>query len=271
VVFTTLAEIKDALAVAQRREFLKTSLTAEGAVAWQSLWKAPGWPQPGATPVNGAGLNGSIPTSATLGAIPFTNGGGSVQHLLQLALSGSVRGRLFLYDRLWHNSGMSGTQTTPDTTLGTPPALTRYTTGEGTEVWGEIYSATGTGTDTLNFKYTNAAGTTNRVGFYVNPSGWMDTVGQMFPMTLQNGDTGVRACTAYHWSTTNSPAGDFGFVIMKRLVEIPIPTVSRVDILEFLRIGLPQVQDNACLALMLGCFGTSTGFLTGRLDLGKAP
>jgi hypothetical protein len=273
VAFSTLEEIKTALAIAQRREFLKNSLTAEAAGTHQSLWKAAGWPAAGANPTNGAGLNGSIPTKATLGAIPFTNpSGGALQHLLHLALSGTVQGKLILYDRLWHNSGMSGTQTTVDTSLSTPPDLTRPdANGAGTEVWGEIYTAIGTGSNTLNFKYTNQAGTTNRTGFYVNTTGWLDTAGQMFPMTLQNGDTGVRKCTAYHWSTSTGTAGNFGFVILRRIVEIPLPITDKVGIFEFMRLGLPRVYDDACLALMLQCTGTSTGFMTGRLDLGVAP
>lgn len=264
---TDISRLVAALAAGQTLNFIKASQTAEGAGTWHSMWKADGTPGPGSTPAGG--LAGEIPTDATLGAFPFVNPtSGLFNYLVKLALSGSVVGKVILYDRLWHNSGMSGTQTTVDTTLGAVPSLTRPdANGAGTEVWGEIYTAIGATAATLNIRYTDQDGNVSQVGTYAHPAN-AESVGQMFPITLAAGDTGVRACTAYHWSVSTGTAGNFGLNIIRRIAEVPITQVNVGTILDFAALGLPRVYDDACIGMMVLCSTTSTGLLQGSMILG---
>ena len=263
---TDLNLVVAALANGQVRELYKDTVTSEGAGTWHSLWKVAGNPGAGANP---GSLAGAIPTDATLGAFAFNNPtGGQLAYLMRLAASGSIIGKLILYDRLWHNSTMSGTQTTTDTTLGAVPALTRPdANGAGTELWGEIYTAIGATGATLNVRYTNQAGTTLQVATYAHPAN-AESVGQMFPLILTAGDTGVRAATAYHWSGTTGTAGDFGLTILRRLAEVPL-TLANVGVVhDFAALGLPRIYDDACLSMMVLCTTTTTGIFQGSLVIG---
>lgn len=263
----TLNKVIAGFAAGQKLDFFKATQTTEGAGTWHSLWKAAGVPPAGANP---GSLAGAIPTKATTGAFSFTNPSSpALSYLLQMLSSGSITGKLIIYDRLWHNSTMSGTQTTTDTTLGAVPALTRPdANGTGTELWGEIYTPIGASGTTLNVRYTNQSGTTLQVGTYAHPAN-AESTGQMFRMSLAAGDTGVRAATAYHWSGTTGTAGDFGLVILRRLAEIPIAQVNIGALLDFAALGMPRIYDDACLSFMVLCTTTTSGDFQGSINIGQ--
>jgi hypothetical protein len=259
---TTLDGLIAALSAGQKRALNKASQTSEGAGTWHSLWKAAGNPAAGSNP---GSLAGAIPTDATTGAIPFTNA--TFNYLLRLAASGTVAGTLIIYDRLWHNSTMSGTVTT-DTTLGATPDLTRPDAlGANTELWGEIYSAIGASAATLNVKYTDQDGNTGQNATYAHPAN-AESVGQMFPLVLAAGDTGVRKATSYNWSVTTGTAGDFGLTILRRIAEIQLSPANAANLADWAALGLPQIYDDACLAMMVQCTATTTGLLLGSLVIG---
>lgn len=264
---TTMDGLIAALAGGQKLDFYKASQTAEGAGTWHSLWKAVGNPEAGANP---GSLAGAIPTDATTGAFKFTNpANGSLSYLLHALVSGATAGKLILYDRLWHNSEMSGAQTVSETTLGATPDLTRPdVTGIGAELWGEVYTALGANSVTLNVKYKDQDGNDSSYATYLQPANAL-SAGQMFPLQLLAGDTGIRKATAYHWSGTTGTAGNFGLVIMRRIVEIPISLVNTGMLLDAIACGIPRIYDDACLALMVQCSTTNTGIIQGSFKLGQ--
>lgn len=265
---TTMDGLVSALAAGQKLDFFKASQTAEGAGTWHSLWKAAGNPPAGANP---GSLAGAIPTDATLGAFAFTNPGiAQLSYIVQAIASITTVGKLVLYDRLWHNSEMSGTQTVSETTLGAVPDLTRYTgTGSvGNELWAEFYTAIGATGATLNVKYKDEGGSDSSYATYVHPAN-AESVGQMAHLQLLSPDTGITKATAYHWSGTTSTAGNFGLTIIRRLVEIPLPLINAGMLLDAMALGMPQVKDDACLALMVQCSTTNTGIIQGSFRLGQ--
>ncbi len=271
---TTPSALLSAFNTAQRRSFLKTIGTGEAAGTFSSLWKVGGLPSAGATPSNTSGLNGSIPTDATLGAFSFTNPTApAISNILRFGAVSTIAMRLIVYDRLWHNSGMSGTQTTVDTTLSTPADLTRPdANGAGTELWHEVYTAVGATVTTLNVRYTNQDGTTlqQATGAFppLNTSG-APLAGVMGPMTLASGDTGIRKATAYHLTASTTAAGDFGLVIMRRLLEIPISAANIGAVMDFAACGMPQVYDDSCIAMMVLLSATTAATLTGDFHIGQ--
>lgn len=257
----TLDQLVSALP-GQHEHFTKSSTTAEGAGTWHSLWMVAGQPGAAATP-----SANTVPTSATAGSFTFTNPtGGALSYLGKMAAAGSVAGTLILYDRLWHTSGLSGIVTTVDTAVANS-ALTRPdANGADVELWGEIYTAIGATAATLNVKYTDQDGTTAQVGTYAHPAN-AESVGQMFPIQLAAGDTGVRAVTNYHWSVSTGTAGNFGFTLLRRIAEIPLAATNVAVVLDGFALGLPRIYDSACLALMLMCTTTTTGALMGSIDI----
>lgn len=262
---TTLDGLVAALTGGESLAFFKSAFTSEGAGTFHSLWAVAGCPGAGAAPGN---TNGLIPTDATAGAFPFTNAGGAGNNYLgYIAAAASVSGSLIIYDRLYHSSGLSGTETANPTI--TPPALTRYTTGVGVELWVEFYSAIGATGATLTTTYTDQDGNTGASATYVHPAN-AETVGQMVPMTLASGDCGVRAVTAYDWSVSTGTAGNMGFTLVKRIVTLPLQTTNVAAVYDAFSSGLREVQDDACLAMMVQCSATTMGTINGDLTIAKA-
>jgi hypothetical protein len=260
---STMDGLIAALASGQKRDFHKLSVTAEGAGTWHSLWKAQQIPVAGANP---GSLAGVVPTSATTGALTFTDS--ATSYLAQMWAAGATAGTLILYDRLWHNSTMDGTQTV-DTTLGSVPALTRPdANGADVEMWGEIYTAIGATARTLTVKYTNQAGTTGQSATYAHPAN-AESVGQMFPLTLAAGDTGVRVPTSYSWSASTGTAGDFGVTLLRRIGSVTFPLVETAQVADFAMLGLPLIYNGACLALMVFCSTTNTGNIQGSIVIAQ--
>lgn len=251
----------------QHRHILKSSVTTEGAGTWHSLFLVAGQPAAGATPPAFSAGSGYVPTSATAGAIPFTNPpGGTASFLAKLAATLSVAGTVILYDRLWHCSGFNTTTLTAQTVT-TPGSLTRPdANGTDVELWGEIYTAPGATGATWTVSYTNQDGTAGRTATYTHPAN-AETVGQMVPFKLQSGDTGVRSVQSLTCSASSGTAGNLGLTLLRRLAEIPIDVASGGKALDAFALGLPQVYDSACLCFMLLCSGTSSGNFQAGLDI----
>lgn len=262
----TMAKLRSGLSGGQKYDFFKASQTDEGAGTWHSMWKLSGFPAAGANP---GSLAGVIPDGTTTGAFPVTYSGST--YVLSFANTNVINnGTLILYDRLWHNSTMSGTVTV-DTTLGSVPALTRPdANGADVEMWGTIYTAIGSTGATLTVKYTNQAGTTGQTATYVHPAN-AESVGQMFPIQLQAGDTGVRVPTSYSWSGTTGTVGDFGIILLRRLCSISFNTLPDTFFMDTFKCGMPLVYTNACLAFMeyCGSSGGASGNHMGRLIIGQ--
>jgi hypothetical protein len=248
--------------VDQLRSFGKASMTAKAAGTFQSLWTAAGLPTAGVAPV---ATTVSIPTSATAGALPFSNPtGGMLTYLSKISNTQQNIGTLIAYDRLAHSALLSGIVATAQTVGGA--ALTRFTTGDDVELFLEVYATTGATQVNVTVSYTNESGTAGRTSastpFIATP-----VAGQMLPIPLQSGDKGVRSVESVTLSATTGTAGSFGVTLVKRIAEAPVIIASGGIVLDPFALGLPQIQDNACLSLMMLCSTTSTGFVTGTINL----
>lgn len=244
------------------KDFSKATFTAEGAGTWHSLWSLAGLPGAGATPATG---NGAIPVDSTTGGMGFVNAAGTDNNYIgYFSGSGTLAGTLVVYDRLWHNSGIVGNIITTQSFTST--ALTRFTSGEGVELWGEFYSAMGAVASTLTVVYTDQAGNTGNSATYAAPAN-AETVGQMVPFTLAVGDYGVRAVASATWSISRTTAGNMGLVLMKRIATIPINTANRAAVFDAISCGVREVPDDACLTFMVQSTAASANVVGGTLDL----
>lgn len=241
----------------QTINYYKASATSKGAGSFHSVWTTAGLPGAGAAAGSAAG---AACTNATTGAIPFSNpAGGNTEYLMGFDLTGATAGTWFLYDRLVHTSTLSGTVTTAQTV--NSAALTRYTTGDGVECWLEFYSATGATAVTATVSYTNQAGTAGRSGSAAVVA--TTVAGQLIPVTLQAGDTGVQSVQSVTLSATTGTAGNFGITLLYRLAHASVSLVNTGCLLDWQATGLPEIQSNACLALGVLCSATNTGIVTG--------
>ena len=247
----------------QLKSFGKVSMTAKAAGTFQSLWTAAGLPAAGANP---ASLAMVIPTGATAGALPFVNPETGLSYISKISSSQQTIGTLILYDRIAHSSGLNGTLTTAQAVNGA--ALTRHTTGEDVELFLEVYAATGATASNVTISYTNSAGvagrTTPAIAMQVTP-----VVGQMLPIPLQEGDTGIQSVQSVTLSASTATAGNFGITLVKRIAEIPITVAGTGVVLDPFALGFPQIENNACLSMMVVTSTTSTGFVTGTINIAQ--
>jgi len=200
----------------------------------------------------------AAPTSATVGAIPFTDpGGGRQKWLVQGGLvtlensNTGACGAITLYDRLLHIGDLDGTVTTAQTVGGT---LTRNTGGVGNKIYVEIYSDIGTTERTITASYTNQAGTASRTTQATIIGGNYNRAKQhsFFELPLQDGDTGVQAVASVTISASTGTAGNFGITVGRPLAQFSNSWRwgDQIDFTIGLR-GIPEIEAGACLATVL--------------------
>lgn len=257
---TTESGLIAGYASAQRCVFFKEATSAEASGTWVSYWKTAGVPGAGATPAAYTAGSGYVPTDATAGSFPFTNG--NTTYLSRLALLRYAR-PVVLYRRLWHCSGMS-MNTASTQTITTPG--TADADGTGVEIFGEVYSAGGAGGGgTWSISYTDASGNT-KTATYTHPTN-AESVGQMLPFAWQSGGAGCRGVISATL-TASGTAGDFGITLVKRVAEVHgYLTTAGGSVMGPFDLGLPVIADDSCLALMAFAGTTVTGNLWGSFDL----
>lgn len=215
-----------------------------------SLWTYDGLPAAGVAP--GAV---EIPDRTTNGALKQANPGGGRQKFLYSAWAcGLVAGTLVLYDRLLHQSNLSGTTATAQTVQGTgspTPALTRYTDGIGNMVWAEIYTIIGTTGSTISMSYTDQddnVAASPAVAF--GGTGFREVTRCIF-LPLASGDTGVKTVRTVTHATTGT-AGAYGITIGHPLAYIGIGMPGGSGWRDFSTglPGIPEVATDACLAFL---------------------
>ncbi len=243
---------------------LKASQTAKAAGTWHSLFLAAGQPGASSTPATGSG---AIPTSATAGALAFTNPVSGNSYLARFEGAASTVETLILYDRLWHRSGLAGNITTSQTVNST--ALTRPDdNGEKVELWGEVYSVMGATAATFTATYTDQDGNASQSASYAMPASAL-VVGQMFPFSLAAGDNGVRSVQSIILSASTGGAGNFGLTLLRRVASIPLTLANIGMTQDAPSLGMPQIYNDACLALMVLCSTTNTGQIQGSIVLAQ--
>ncbi len=257
-------DIADGLAnSAQRINFFKQFTAPKGAGAFASSWTAPGFPGAGATPPAYTAGSGYTYSSATPGAIPFTNAT-LVNWLAMLEAASGLQGSLILVDRLWSCSGIPfGAGSHSITTPGSLPA--RITDGGvGVEAWVENYVACGTTSGTLTLSYLNTLGAAK--------SGTMPSVHnspnaqQMQPIPLAVGDLGISQITSVNKSGSWT-SGSFGLTLLKRIADIPLRVQGASYIADWAETALAQVPNNACLSLVWFATSSSAPLVSGSFIL----
>jgi len=220
------------------------TVTPKAGGLWHSLLYTAGRPGAGSAPT--PGINGAALTSYT-GQIPFTNpSAGLNSYLARLEMAGTVAGKVLLYDRLWHNSGLVVTTTTAQSI--TPVAIPARdrdgtTDGEGVTAWIEVSTATTNAGQIGNCtcSYTNSAGTAGRTGtLQTFPA--TAVAGSIVPFNLQAGDTGVRSVQSVTLGTS-MVTGKIHLVLMR-----PLSSVSWIAnmgaALDVVQLGMIRLYDN---------------------------
>ncbi len=259
----TVDDVADGLAKGQRMRFIKNLTAAKAVGSFQSAWLATGTPGAGSAPPAYNAGSGYTCDDTTTGAPPLVNAAG-VNRIGRAMGSGSQLGTIMVYDRLWSCSGMGFAAATY--TVTTPGSLPARITdnGVGTELWVEQFVAAGAASGTLTANYKNVADASKSGVIAAVVSA--PVVGQMQPVPLAVGDTGVRSLVSVVTSATWT-SGSFGMTIIKPVFEIGLNQIGVSKMLDFAMTALEKVPSDACLGIMWHANVTTAPTVRGWFDI----
>lgn len=255
------SDLYAALAISQDLRLLKNTITAV-AGRLMSLWRATGQPEQGAIPTAAA-----VCTKTTSGSNNFSNAsGGKTLYLLNVGGAiNSVASTLSILDRLCASGGLSGT-TTGAQSVNTP-ALTRRTDGVRNRIYLEWYTATGSTAVTVTASYTNQDGTSGKTTGSISLPASV-AAGSMFELPLAADDSGVKSVESVTLSATTGTAGNFGVTIAALLGTAPMPLANLGYNYDAQSLGLPVIENDACLQYAITATSTATGAVQAVIRLG---
>ncbi len=238
----------------QRMILLKTASRTSVAGIHFTVFDLAG--NPGAGVLNpGNTVNGIVPTDALAG-YPVINAFnvGALGYLSRVTFGSTVACRLVLFDRLF----MAGAYAfNADVPLSAQPDFGGRVPDldyKGLELWVEAVTAF-TGTPSVQLDYLDQDGNPGDTG--VVSLGAALTLGRCQPMPLASGDVGIRRLDRVRG--TVATVGTFNVMILRRLWEGRVPSISGGGVHDVLQIGLPQLFTDSALYLLVAPDSTATG------------
>jgi hypothetical protein len=237
-----------------------------------ALWRATGgvgWLQ-GAIP--GAAAN---PDDTLAGGILLPAFSGTTGRVYRFAPVGTLAGVYYLYDRIGHMGGLSGTNTgvqAVNLAIATPLASGRCLATMTDVGWYlEIYTDIGTTAANITVTYTDSADVGSKTIVISGFSGAspLNRVGRCVRLNPSDG-VAIKSVQSVQLSGTTGTAGSFGVTarVLKCSVGQSIANAMGVGV-DAISIGLPEIKDSVCLELLQTCTTTSTGILLGDLVWGQ--
>jgi hypothetical protein len=234
----------------------KTTVRTSVAASWFSTIDVAG--SPGAGVLAGTSTTaGVVPTDATAGCPPINAFSGvNKGYISAVEFSNYVACRIRVYDLLFKAGAYAFNANTALT--GQPSYAGRVPGADysGLEIWVEQVTAS-TLNQAVNVSYVNqnASGgtrTTGAVGI-----GSVPTVGRMWQLPLQSGDTGVQQIT--NVTGTVASAGTFNVLVLRPLWTGRVRSANDGDTHDFLKTGLPEVFADSALFVAISPESTTTG------------
>lgn len=216
---------------------------------------------------------GVVPTDATAGC-PVINafGGGATGYLTRVDFSNTVLSRLAIFDMLF-KAGAYGFATGTTTVTAPPSYLGRCpdAVGNGNEIWIEVVTAFVTGTAwQVQITYTNQAGTTGRTSIIsAAQAAAALTLGKMFQIALQAGDSGVQKIESVIVTNggTAMTVGTFNVLVLRPLWNNRITVANGGTIDDLFKTGMPIVYTDSALIVVPQPDSTSTGLVDILLEI----
>jgi len=260
--FASLGDLISEATSGKARRFTYYKIgTTGGTGTSSSLWRV--GPVPAAGAAAAAAPGGTVPTSASTGAISFGNPtGGDTQHLVRMEGTSTIAGStLLLYDRIFavaktmNSAGIEAVSGVPtryqSTTSGAADSA------EGNFLFPEIGTVlAGTNHNWTVCQYTDQSGNPtitlpSITGINAGAANRMDMSAGGWFAPLDTGDTGIKDLTQMQCSTTVA-TGTVDFVIGHPLAVMPNILANAWFILPMINdaFSLERVFDGACLAFL---------------------
>lgn len=230
-----------------------------------STWILSGFPSAGPTPTTAVAVD-----KTTAGALAnFTNAGGSDSlRLCDIdAISQNTIGTFYLYDRLIHCGGLSGTSVAVQT-INTPAIPRGDTNGVGVVGFLECYTNLGATPQVLAVSYTNTLNASGRAGTVSIPASL--NLCKMVPILLQAGDLGIKSVQSVQLPGSTGTVGNFGITLARRVCSMPLAAsgTSNTPVHRSgFNLGFPHIDNNACLWVVLHAHGATDGEVHGGFTL----
>lgn len=240
----------------ERIQFCKTATRTVVQLVPFSVFDIAG--SPGAGVLAGTSTaNGVIPTDATLGC-PTINFGSGVGYLTKVEWTTAGTQKLQLYDMVFKAGAYGFAAGT--TSLSSQPAISGRCPdypgsgtvfGNGMQIWIEVTTAFSTGTAwQVQITYTNSAGTAGRTSIIsVAQAAAGLTLGKMFQIALQAGDSGVQKIESVIVTNGGTPmvAGNFNVLILRSLWSNYGNFNNAKDIDDILKVGMPIIYNDSAI------------------------
>ena len=162
-------------------------------------------------------------------------------------------------------------------TISTPALPARVSSAKGVKAAAEIWVTVGATATTLALSsYTDVVNGAGRVGSGVTfgSTGWRDPP-RWIPLTVGAGDTGISSVETVTLLATTGTVGDYGIVLYKTLLAVPIHAVLGRNFEEegILGMGLnmPIIPNDACLFQTTIFSTTTTGVFSGYYGVSEMP
>jgi hypothetical protein len=248
----------------------KASIATQATSGYSSLWRGTGTPAQGAIPSTAAVIDKTL--SGAL--INFTNAaGGQSVYLAHAAILNATNSSMTfeLHDRLAHMGGLSGVTTGNQTVsvdvsgTGSNMAARRGASGYvDVQWWAEIYTDIGTTGQTCTVTYTNAAGTPSQTTtFTLGGASPANQDSRIFPI-IGNGGEFIQSIQTVSIGTSTGTAGSWGITATRKLAVISAPLLNVTTVADWAQLGLPKIENDACLFGISLCGTTTTGNWLGQ-------
>ena len=250
----------------QSISIVKTASRTSVATSWFSIFDLAG--NPGAGTLAGTSTTaGVVPTDATAGC-PTINafGGGATGYLAHVDFGSSVACRIKLFDMLYKAGAYAFTAAT--TTVTAPPSYSTRVPGgtdySDTQIWIEVSTAFVTGNAwNVTVTYTNQSGTTGRstVAFGTALAAAGLTLGRMYQLPLQAGDTGVQKIESVVVTNavTAMTAGAFNVLVLRPLWSGRCKIANDGDVHDLTKTGMSELYADSALVALISADSTATG------------
>lgn len=88
--------------------------------------------------------------------------------------------------------------------------------------------------------------------------------GRLYPLISASAGKFIKAVTGVTLSATTGTAGNFGITATRPRTSVSTPLANKTETFDWAALGLPKIEDDACLMMLMLCSTTSTGAVRGQ-------
>lgn len=242
--------------------FQRAAISSQLAGGFSSLWRGTAYPVQGAIPTTAATCVSGLAGSPTL---PTKTVGATLYASSYYVVAGGPAG-IFIYDRLAHMGGLSGTSTAAQTvsvSASTAQTQNRCLTDYSNCEWFlEWYTATGSTAVTATVAVTYNDDSTGNVSVAISATFGASRMLPIYPAV--NGKY-IKQVNTVTLSATTGTVGSFGVTVGRKITSIAVLTAAYTYKGGWSECELAEIQDNSCLWLVQIPANTSTSTVLGNM------